>query len=203
MPLARIVKSNYGWQTSHNFQPYYWCLQDIRHYIAILCTMTYRFPSAHKSHLTPPCCIARFHVANYGCYRARIRRVSLSVPPRRLRRSIAIPKVIWVFRPWTLRRMTRFDRLRGFGRKSLPAEAKFFFTSNLASPTTFYPLLRPLSLSLHRILKTPPFITVKWGVLKTLSHAASLLHLQLPSNLYLFSLAITHYYTWEKIGNIN
>lgn len=152
--------------------------------------LTYRFSSAHKSHSAPPCCIACFHVANYVCYRTGIRRVSLSVLPRRLCRSIAIPKVIRVFRPWTLCRMTRFDRLWGFERKSLPAEAKLFFTSNLASPTTFYPPVLPasFSLSLHRILKTPPFITVKWGVLKTLSHAASLLRLQLLSNLYFFFL---------------
>jgi len=159
------------------------------------CTgLTYRFFFVHKSHSTPPCCIARFHVANYGCYRARIRRVSLSVPPQRFRRSIAIPKVIRVFRPWTLRRMTRFDRLRGFGRKSLPAEAKLFSPVILHLPRLFILFRSPVSFSLHRILKTAPFITMKWGVLKMLSHAASFLHLQLPSNLSIFfSLMLTYW----------
>jgi len=163
--------------------------------------LIYRFFSAHKSHLTPPCCITRFHVANYDCYRTRIRRVSLSVPSRRFRRSIAIPKVIQVFRPWTLRRMTRFDRLWGFERKSLPTEAKLFFTSNLASATTFYPRPPPASFS-HRILKTLPFITVKWGVLKMLSHAALFYICSFYQICIFFSLTITRCYSRAKIGEI-
>lgn len=183
MPLARIEQTSIISNLLLTFAGY----QTLRSY-PIYKGLTYRFSSAHKSHSTLPCCIARFHVANYDCYRARIRRVGLSVPPRKLRLSIAIPKVIWVFQPWTLRRMTRFDRIWGFGRKSLPAEVKLFFAGNLASPTTFYPFPYSFSpsLFLHRTLKMPPFITVKWRVFKMLSHAAFLLHLRPPANFYLF-----------------
>lgn len=103
------------------------------------------FFSAQKFCSTPSCCISRFYVVSYDCYREDQK----GEPKRFTVKASSIdrkfPRSFRVFRPWALPRMTRFDRLRGFERKSLPAEAKLFslvilHLLNFLSFSTFFSL---------------------------------------------------------------